>query len=412
MKKVSKKLSDHLAKVTELTGRMAQYGDAVPQIETDLLLQALRDMYETVCAMPRPTAAIPTELPQVETDKTEEPVVEIEASPAETEIVVIAAAAATAATAATADAESQPALTMTAEEADLAPLMMDVNAEPQFADDDTITPNAEQTIESAESKEYDDLFANSEELAEEAADEMVIVPEPIEEPVPTLEEPSVATNEPTTPVEESKTLWDKLQQQYTSPTLGEQQGGKSLFDQLTEKAQNGAVASHEAATSAKPEYEAADKPATDIAEPEVAVAATAEAEPIVEVVPEPVKVEATQQQSSLFDILNGSTAKEQPATRTIADNLGGNKAGGIDSKLNSHKVSDLRTIININDKFMFMNELFRNNMKGYNDFIMQLNAISDRAEAQQHVDRIATQYGWDSESLAVQTFYKVFDRKF
>ena len=109
---------------------------------------------------------------------------------------------------------------------------------------------------------------------------------------------------------------------------------------------------------------------------------------------------------------NNGTREQQPATRTLGDNLGIAHQGGIDNKLNNNKVNDLRTVININDKFMFMNELFRNNMKGYNDFIMQLNAITNRDEALRHVEAFAEQYGWDNESLAVQTFFKVFDRKF
>ena len=59
-----------------------------------------------------------------------------------------------------------------------------------------------------------------------------------------------------------------------------------------------------------------------------------------------------------------------------------------------------------------MNELFRNNMKGYNDFIMKLNALNSRDEALSYVHEIAEQYKWDDESLTVKTFYSIFDRKF
>ena len=96
----------------------------------------------------------------------------------------------------------------------------------------------------------------------------------------------------------------------------------------------------------------------------------------------------------------------------MADSLGEKKKGDVEQKINSNKVQDLRTVININDKFSFMNELFRNNMKGYNDFIVRLNAIASREEALAYVQEIAQQYKWDNDSVTVKTFYAIFDRKF
>ena len=78
----------------------------------------------------------------------------------------------------------------------------------------------------------------------------------------------------------------------------------------------------------------------------------------------------------------------------------------------SRKVDDLRTVININDKFSFMSELFKNNMRAYNDFIMYLNSLTSREEALEYVSGVAAQYKWDEGSLAVKSFYKVFDMKF
>jgi len=421
MEKVSKNLSNHLDRVSELVKRIAPYGDQVPQIDADLLLQALRDMYETAYAIAHKAAHYqeegsknPTPEPGNDTDSATE-----KHSPDETAKTVIAAAAVTPVAAEVAKQTTPD------EDAELASLLMDADAEPQFAEDEDIAPADEQHIvEELQGKEYDDLFASSEEPAEEPVAETIPEaeqepepqptpePEPIQEPEPVQAEVSVAEPATKPTSNEPRTLWDKLQEQHTSSTLGEKQGNKSLFDQLTEKAQQGTLGSVKAAT--EPVEEKAIAPIETPSEPEPQATPEPKAAPEPPATPEPVATkdpEPAKQQSSLFDILN-SGAKEQPTTRTIADNLGGVKQGGIDSKLNNHKVKDLRTIININDKFMFMNELFRNNMRGYNDFILQLNAIDDREEAQRHVDMIAQQYGWDNESLAVQTFYKVFDRKF
>lgn len=119
--------------------------------------------------------------------------------------------------------------------------------------------------------------------------------------------------------------------------------------------------------------------------------------------------------NSLFSYLKNTPQEEKPTVRTIADTLNTsqhNVEEQLEKKVNAKKVDDLRTIININDKFSFMSELFHNNMKSYNDFILRLNAYVDRQQALDYVADIAKQYSWNNESLAVKNFYKVFDRKF
>ena len=134
-----------------------------------------------------------------------------------------------------------------------------------------------------------------------------------------------------------------------------------------------------------------------------------EPEPVPEPVPEP-EHHTTGAQASLLDYLK-RPVEEKPTVKTLGEKVttGTHNLG---EQLNSKKVSDLRTVININDKFSFMSELFHNNMKAYNDFILRLNAIDTRDEALMCVNEVSAQYKWDEGSLAVQSFYKVFDKKF
>ncbi|MCR5445145.1 MAG: hypothetical protein K6E96_05645 [Bacteroidales bacterium] len=142
-----------------------------------------------------------------------------------------------------------------------------------------------------------------------------------------------------------------------------------------------------------------------IIEPEVpeapapAVVETKE-EPVAEA---PAAAPERPQQASLLDYLS------VPVQRTLGESLG--EGRGQQHPLEK-KVDDLRTVININDKFSFMSELFHNNMKAYNDFIMRLNATDSRDEALAHVQDIAAQYKWDEASATVASFYKIFDKKF
>lgn len=158
------------------------------------------------------------------------------------------------------------------------------------------------------------------------------------------------------------------------------------------------------------------EPEPAAAEPEPAPEpAAAEPEPAPEPAAEPEPApaqEPAREQASLLDYLR-HPVQEQPVTRTLGESLGGARAveSGFERSM-SRKVDDLRTVININDKFSFMSELFKNNMRAYNDFIMYLNSLTSRDEALAYVRETAAQYKWDEESLAVKSFYKVFDMKF
>ena len=138
-------------------------------------------------------------------------------------------------------------------------------------------------------------------------------------------------------------------------------------------------------------------------------------EPAPEPEPAPAAEPAAEPQrvhESLLDYLR-RPMQEQPTTQTLGERLGGGAAmaSGFE-RTASRKVDDLRTVININDKFSFMSELFKNNMRAYNDFIMYLNSLTSREEALEYVAGVAAQYKWDEGSLAVKSFYKVFDMKF
>lgn len=76
------------------------------------------------------------------------------------------------------------------------------------------------------------------------------------------------------------------------------------------------------------------------------------------------------------------------------------------------KYTDLRSIIGINDKFTFINDLFEKDMRNYNEFINTLNKIEDLDEARSFVQKNATLHNWDKESMAVQLFMSVYKRRY
>lgn len=157
---------------------------------------------------------------------------------------------------------------------------------------------------------------------------------------------------------------------------------------------------------------------------------TNEPEPVTEPKTQPQKNEEHEEprQISLFDYLkssNVSRAAEQVdrfsgvTVKTLADKFQESKEkekilfeSAHEREPQKRRIEDLRTIIGINDKILFMTDLFDRNMKAYNDFILQLNKIDDTNTALEYLKTMEETYKWDKESLAVQSFIKIFERKF
>jgi hypothetical protein len=81
-------------------------------------------------------------------------------------------------------------------------------------------------------------------------------------------------------------------------------------------------------------------------------------------------------------------------------------------KFQEDKITDLRTSIGINDKFLFINELFDGNMRIYDEAILKLNAASTMAQADLQLLDFKIVYNWDSESPTVKKFVELVRRKF
>lgn len=238
-----------------------------------------------------------------------------------------------------------------------------------------------------------------------AAQQPAIQPEPaVAEPETVVVEPEPVVVEPEPVAAEPEPVAIEPEEQPTMEEL-ESNGNNLLFDEVIIEEVAPAAAEYPSPTPA-------EEPATTPIEAPAPIEEAASAEAPIE---EPAHNEGkVGTQASLLDYLK-RPLEEKPTVRTLGDSLGMQTAVATQHTAAgqlSKKVSDLRTVININDKFSFMSELFHNNMKAYNDFILRLNAIDTRDEALMYVNEVSTQYKWDEASLAVQSFYKVFDKKF
>ena len=117
-----------------------------------------------------------------------------------------------------------------------------------------------------------------------------------------------------------------------------------------------------------------------------------EPEPVKVVEPEP-KVEEKNQQRSLNDLFN-----EQK------QDLG--------EKFQQTKITDLTKAMSINDKFLFIRELFKNKSEEFSHAIHTLNNCENIEEAFDIMEGLKKQYFWDSTSSAYLALCDLVRRKF
>lgn len=119
-----------------------------------------------------------------------------------------------------------------------------------------------------------------------------------------------------------------------------------------------------------------------------------------------------------------SAAKEPLAHKTVADRFSparsladrfsfaeNGEGKDIANKIGtSHK--DFRNAIGVNEKFMFINDLFAGNMRSYTDFISQLNKGETKTDALLLIKQMAETRHWVETSFAYSTLISMVDKKF
>lgn len=130
-------------------------------------------------------------------------------------------------------------------------------------------------------------------------------------------------------------------------------------------------------------------------------------EPKVEPKVEEEEVKAAENQIDLIEIID-----ETP--KSLNDTLAEQQSGdNLASKLAKQPISDLKSAIGINQKFLFMNDLFAGEHDAYHDLIDKINGMSNESEALEYIQsEIVNKYAWDMESVSVGRFLNLVSRRF
>ncbi len=124
-------------------------------------------------------------------------------------------------------------------------------------------------------------------------------------------------------------------------------------------------------------------------------------------IPDPHHIQPeTRPQRTTFDLFS------EGSPGTLADRFKENPEKRVADKLSENKIVDLRSTIGINDKFLFINELFDGNMRIYDEAVGKLNDCLTLAQADLLLLDLKIVYNWDGESPTVKKFVELVRRKF
>jgi hypothetical protein len=115
------------------------------------------------------------------------------------------------------------------------------------------------------------------------------------------------------------------------------------------------------------------------------------------------------QQKDVFELNDSISATGE---QTLNERLKTEKKE-LGSMLKDSPVKDLKKAIGINDRFVFIEELFRGDENMYERSIKTINGFSIFPEAEYWIQReLKTKVGWDEESPTVQHFDQLVRRRF
>lgn len=151
-----------------------------------------------------------------------------------------------------------------------------------------------------------------------------------------------------------------------------------------------------------------------------------ESAPVEEEIADPVSTETSEEDEAIkevaedekpqIDLFAASIDKrtEQEEQTTVNEQIALQEdVQSVASELERKPITDLKSAIGINEKFLFINDLFGGSTEDYNDSLNHLNECKDHAEADTYInDNLKVKYNWDKENNAVSVFLDLVGRRY
>jgi len=100
-------------------------------------------------------------------------------------------------------------------------------------------------------------------------------------------------------------------------------------------------------------------------------------------------------------------------SKSMNEKLASNKEdNSLASKIKQQHISDLKSAIGINEKFIFINELFDGSIQEFNTALSKLNSLAAYEEAVLFLNILADQYHWKTDSDSVKKIEELVQRRF
>ncbi|NOY51668.1 MAG: hypothetical protein GXO88_14040 [Chlorobi bacterium] len=99
-------------------------------------------------------------------------------------------------------------------------------------------------------------------------------------------------------------------------------------------------------------------------------------------------------------------------SETLSDKFATTEEKSIADKLKLSKLEDLRSAIGINEKFLFINELFNGDMSRYNKALDELNSMQNKTGVDTYIMELKIEKQWNDDDDAFIKFKELVDRKF
>ncbi len=138
-----------------------------------------------------------------------------------------------------------------------------------------------------------------------------------------------------------------------------------------------------------------------------------------EVPDEPVKEETEPAEETEKEVA-GTEWEEEPAPPdlfsaapdTVADKLSGKASPTLAEKLSQKKLESLKKNIGINEKFLFINELFNGDMGSYNSAINELDSLKTLEGANTYLFELKIQNQWPDDLEAYKKLKELIENKY